>query len=74
MVSTAVHLLVFTQLDRLDHRSEAKFSDAFQLVVIPKHHFVRREFRSLPTANKGEDVASEEHLDDSDSPLKLCTD
>ena len=47
-----------------DFASKAELSDASVLMVIPYHNLVRRIPRILPAADKGEDVAAEQHLDD----------
>ena len=42
-------------------------------MVIPEHNLVRWPLRAISTTNKGQNVASEEHFDDADTSVHICT-
>ena len=65
------HLLVLPEFDCLDEGLERKFTNALVLVVVPQQHFVHGELGVRASAHQGQDVAPEEHLNDSDASVEL---
>lgn len=57
---------VAAEADALDLGAEGEFADAAGLVVVPDHDLVDGVLGVGAAADKGEDVAAEEHLDEAD--------
>ena len=65
------YLHILAQFDGLDLTAERKFSNAFQLMVVPKHNFIGWPLGAATSADKGQDVASVEHLNNSDASIEF---
>lgn len=65
------HNFVLPQFDCFNDRPKTKFSDAFELVVIPQEYFVHGKFGMGPSAYQSQYVGPEKHLNDSDSSIEF---
>mmetsp|Transcript_23786 Transcript_23786/g.57654 ORF Transcript_23786/g.57654 Transcript_23786/m.57654 type:complete len:173 (+) Transcript_23786:775-1293(+) len=63
------HDSISSQFYCLYFGTEAEFSNAPVLMIVPDHNFVRRESRVSASANEGKNVATEQHLNVSDAAL-----
>ena len=60
-------LLVFCQADRPHLSLEAQLSNTLESHIVPEEYFIRWELRPLSTADKGENIGPEKHLNDANS-------
>ena len=66
------NLLIFGEADCAHLSLETQLSDTLEGHIVPEEDFVRWEFGSLATADEGENIGSEKHLDDADSATEPC--
>lgn len=62
---------IFPQLHSFNKSFEAKFPNAFVLVVVPEKDFIHRKLRVWPSSYKGQNVASKEHFNNAYSSIKF---
>ena len=66
-------LLIFSKFHSFNIGFKAKFSNAFQLMIIPEEDLVHRKFRMWSSTNQCQNVTSEQHLRNPNSTVKFCT-
>ena len=65
------HLHILAQLDSLNLVAEAELADALELMIVPEHDLIGGPFGAATTANKRENITTEEHLNDANSSIQV---